>query len=147
MPLRACSHSSRLRASGSSATVRRLSGVVLPLAGRTRLIGGGIGRLRSIARSGWPGLGCSFHGHVQPDAALGGEPGMFPELAGGAVVQDVAPDRQTAGVGLIQLPPDQSAPDAGAAELRQERDVDDEDLVAGVVDDEPAGSPAALMTE
>ena len=64
---------------------------------------------------------------------------MFPELAGGAVVQDVAPDGQTAGIGLIQQPPDQSAPDTGAAELRQERDVDDEDLVAGVVDDEPSG--------
>ena len=64
---------------------------------------------------------------------------MFPEPAGGAVVQDMASDRQMAGVGLIQQPPDQSAPDAGAAELRQERDVDDEDLVVGVADDEPSG--------
>jgi hypothetical protein len=68
---------------------------------------------------------------------------MFPELAGGAVVQDVASDRQTVGIGLIQQPPDQSAADTGAAELRQEGDVDDEDLVVGVVDDEPSGRLAA----
>ena len=106
MLLRACLHGSQLRASGSSAAVCRLSGTVLPLVGRTRLICGGMGRSRSIPRSGRPGLGCSFHGHVHTVAALGGEPGMFPELAGGAVVQDVASDRQTAGIGLIQQPPD-----------------------------------------
>ena len=101
MLLRACLHGSQLRASGSSAAVCRLSGTVLPLVGRTRLICGGMGRSRSIPRSGRPGLGSSFHGHVHTVAALGGEPGMFPELAGGAVVQDVAPDGQTVGIGLI----------------------------------------------
>ena len=101
MLLRACLHGSQLRASGSSVAVCRLSGTVLPLVGRTRLICGGMGRSRSIPRSGRPGLGSSFHGHVHTVAALGGEPGMFPELAGGAVVQDVAPDGQTVGIGLI----------------------------------------------
>lgn len=52
-------------------------------------------------------------------------------------------DRKTVGIGLIQQPPDQSAPDSGAAQLRLERGVDDEDLVAGVVDDEPSGQFAA----
>ena len=64
---------------------------------------------------------------------------MFPEPAGGAVVQDVASDGQMAGIGLSQEPSDQCTADSGAAELRQERDVDDEDLVAGVVDDKPSG--------
>ena len=112
---------------------------MLPLIGLIRLIRAGRGRSRSTPRSGWPGLGWPFHGHVHPVAALGGEPGMFPEPAGGAVVQDVASDGQMAGIGLLQQPPDQSAPDPGAAELRQEGDVDDEDLVVGVVDDEPSG--------
>ena len=44
-------------------------------------------------------------------------------------MQDVASDGQMAGIGLIQQAPDQSASDTDAAELRQERDVDDEDLV------------------
>ena len=58
-------------------------------------------------------------------------------------MQDVASDGQMAGIGLIQQAPDQSAPDTDAAELRQERDIDDEDLVVGAVDDEPSGPNAA----
>ncbi len=54
-------------------------------------------------------------------------------------MQDMASDGQIAGIGLIQQPLDQCSPDTGAAELRQEGDVDDEDLVVGVVDDEPSG--------
>jgi hypothetical protein len=36
MPLRGCLRGSQLGVSGSSAAVRRLSGAVLPIAGRTR---------------------------------------------------------------------------------------------------------------
>ncbi len=92
---------------------------------------------RCRRRSGWPALGYSLHSHVYPVVALGDEPGMLPEPEGGAVVQDVASDGQMAGIGLIQQLPDQPAPDSDAAELREQGDVDDADLVVGSVDDEP----------
>jgi AcrR family transcriptional regulator len=90
-------------------------------------------------RSVWPTLGCSFHGQVRPVLALGGESGVLPEPAGSAVVQDVASERQAAGIGLIGQAPGQSAPHTDVAEFREQGDVDDDDLVAGAVDDEPSG--------
>lgn len=90
-----CLHGSQARASHGSATTP------LPLVGLVRLVRAGWAGRAGLLRSGWPGLGWPFHGHVYPVAALGGESGMFPEPAGGAVLQDVASDGQVAGIGLI----------------------------------------------
>ena len=143
MPLRGCLHDSQLGVSGSSAAVRRLS-----RAGTAACRPHPVDQWRDGQVAQHPAVRVAGPGVLvpwprTPRRCLGGEPGMFPEQAGDAVVQDVAPDGQMVGIGLIQQPPDQFAPDAGAAELRQERDVDDEDLVVGVVDDEPSGRLAA----